>query len=522
MKKIYSLFAFAALCFGGRAMAQPTWADDVAPILYAKCTTCHNPTGIAPFSLMTYADASSMSYNIQQAVTAGRMPPWPPDTTYSRLAHERILKSSERQSILNWISAGTPSGNLSNAPTPPTYSSAGQIVNPDVSVQMPTYTVSSTTDIYRCFVMPAGNTQNEYITELEVLPGNRSIVHHVLVYGDAASTCVTLDNNDPGPGYTNFGGPGSNTATLIGAWVPGQTVYTLPAGMGIQLAANSYIIIQVHYPAGAVGQTDSTRVQMKFSSGTVRNVSLAPVLNHAGNMTDGPLYIPANTTQTFHEQASVAINATVLSVAPHMHLIGKSIKTWAVDPNNDTIPFISIPDWNFMWQGSYSLPRLVKVPFGSTLYSEAFYDNTSNNDLNPNNPPQLVTAGEATTDEMMLTYFAYTPYQPGDENIIVDSAAVLASGPQIMNDIAKTAQLYAPYPVPAAESVTASFFLPEKGRAKLELIDINGNRVALIADEEMPAGYSTKQVGLTSIAHGTYLLRLTHNGITRTKKIVKE
>jgi len=520
MRKILPLFLLL-LAAGARLGAQPTWADDVAPILYANCTKCHNPNGIAPFSLLTYNDASSMSFYIGNAVASGLMPPWPPDTNYSRLAHERILKASERQAIIDWVMNGSPSGNLSNAPTPPTYTGSAEIITPDLVSQMPNYTVGSSTDIYRCFVVPSNLPQNEFITEVEVLPGNRSIVHHVLVYQDVANTCITLDNNDPGPGYTSFGGPGSSTATLVTGWVPGQGKYTLPGGMGIELQANANIIMQIHYPAGAIGQTDSTRVQFKFSGGSVRNVSLLPILNHDYNMTDGPLFIPANTIQTFHEQETAFLTASVLTVAPHMHLLGKSIKSWAVDPNGDTIPFISIPEWQFMWQGFYNFRQPVKVPAGSQLFAEAVYDNTSNNLYNPNTPPQNVSAGEATTDEMMIVYFAYTPYQSGDENIIIDS--ILLSAPPVMNDIVRTAQLYQPYPTPSSGNVNVQYFLPEKGSLTLELFDLGGRRVRLLENEQdAPAGFGTHLLSLEALSPGTYLLQLRHNGITRTKKIVRE
>lgn len=502
-----------------RAEAQPTWADNVAPVLFANCTKCHNPNGIAPFSLLTYNDASTMSFYIGNAVGIGKMPPWPPDTTYQRYAHERILSATDKQTILDWVNAGAPSGNLSNAPPAPTYPAGAQMPSPSHTAQMPAYTVSASTDLYRCFVVPSGLSQDEYITEIEVVPGNRSIVHHVLVYQDVANTCITLDNNDPGPGYTSFGGTGSNTATLIFGWVPGQGVYQLPPNMGIKLLANTNIIAQIHYPAGANGQTDSTKVLFRFSSGVVREVGLTPALNHVTNMTDGPLYIPADSVVTFHEQEMAQLNATVISVAPHMHLLGRDIRSWAITPNNDTVPFIHIPNWNFMWQGSYTLRQLVHIPFGSQLYAEATFDNTSSNLYNPNNPPQPVSAGEATTDEMMLVYFAYTQYQPGDEFIITDSTAFVTI-PETQNTIAKTAQLYDPYPVPANDDVAVSFFLPSSGKVQLALFDLTGKLAMELAAEDLPAGFGAKRFNTSALAPGNYLLRLEHNSTVRTKKIV--
>jgi hypothetical protein len=519
MKK--SLLAFSLL-FSAFVSAQtgPYWAEDVAPILYTNCTKCHNPSGIAPFSLMTYSDAVNNASDIQQAVVGRTMPPWPPDTAYRRFMHERILSPQEIQTIDAWVTNGTQQGNLANAPTPPVYTGAPEIPTPDLTVQIPTYTVNTASDLYRCFVMPSNVPQTEYITKLEVIPGNRNIVHHVLVFQDQSNTCYTLDANDPGPGYTWFGDVGSATATLIGAWVPGQSAYELPSGMGIRLNANANIIIQVHYPGGTFAQVDSTQVRFTYSSGSVRQVYLDPVLNHSTSLTNGPLFIPADSIKTFYAQESASIDATVISVAPHMHLIGHKIHSYAVDPNGDTIPFISIPDWDFHWQGFYNYQMPLHIPQGSTLYAEATYDNTSANPHNPNNPPQNVSAGEATDDEMMIIYFAYLYYQPGDENIVIDSS-ILASAPETFPSVVQTPQLYAPYPVPAnGQDLHVDYFLPKAGETTLELVDATGKVVQTIFLDHAGAGFNTATLATQGLASGAYVLKLTSGGTVKTKAIV--
>lgn len=513
------LFVFAFITAQNNfAQTGPYWAEDVASILYANCTKCHNQNGIAPFSLLTYSDAANEASNIQQAVTGRTMPPWPPDTSYTRFAHERTLSQSEIQIIDDWVNNGMQQGNMANAPTPPVYTGAAEIANPDLVSQMPVYTVNAATDLYRCFVMPSGLTQNEFITKVEVLPGNRNIVHHVLVYQDAANTCITLDNADPGPGYTSFGGVGSNTAELVAGWVPGQGMYQLPANMGIQLDAGTNIIMQIHYPGGTFSQVDSTQVRFTFSSGTVRQVTLAPVINHWSNMTNGPLYIPADSVKTFHAQELVTLDATIISIAPHMHLLGREISSFAIDPTGDTIPLINIPSWNFHWQGFYNYRQPVHVPVLSTLHAYATYDNTSSNPWNPSSPPQNVSAGEATTDEMMVIYYAYLNYQPGDENIIVDST-LLASMPDSFPSVVATPQLYSPYPVPAAGSeLNVQYFMPVAGNAVIELIDATGKSVR-VQSTAAYAGFNQVKFNTADLAAGTYVVKLTSGNYIRSKTI---
>ncbi|CAN5252905.1 hypothetical protein BH09BAC5_BH09BAC5_06100 [soil metagenome] len=509
------------LCTGLIAQTGPYWATDVAPILYQHCTSCHNASGIAPFALITYADAFPNAPDMANDVSNHIMPPWPPDTSYTRFCHERILSSTEIQTIVDWANNGAQPGNLASAPTPPTYNSTAEITNPDLVTQMPLYTVNTATDLYRCFVMPTNVSTTEYITQIEVIPGNRSIVHHVLVYQDQANTCVNLDNADPGPGYTNFGGVGSNTATLIAGWVPGQTMYSLPNNMGIKLLSNTNLIFQVHYPGGTFNQVDSTQVRMTFSSGAVRNVSLDPIINHYTSLTNGPLYIPADSVKTFYAQENVTLDATVISVAPHMHLIGHNMTNYAVTPLGDTIPLIQINNWDFHWQGFYNFRQPVHVPYGSVLYAHAEYDNTDNNVQNPNSPPQNVYVGEATTDEMFIVYYAYLPYQLGDENIIIDST--LAVQEHSYSDLIKSPQLYNPSPVPAVngDNVTVSFFLPNKTIVRMELMDAAGRIISVpVNDVETSAGFGKSQVNTAGLAKGSYFIRLTADGNVKTKTLI--
>jgi hypothetical protein len=520
MKKLIA-FVFAAVSTMQLTAQAPTWADDVAPIFYANCTRCHNPSGIAPFSLMTYADAMQVTQSVQTSVQSRTMPPWPPDPAYQRFTHERLLSAQEIQTIVDWVDSGAVAGNLSQAPAPPVYTGNSQMPSPDMVSQMPLYTVNASADLYRCFVIPSGLANDEFITKVEVLPGNRSIVHHALIYQDAANTCINLDNADPGPGYTSFGGVGSNTATLVTGWVPGQGMYELPAGMGIRLLANTNIIMQIHYPAGTFNQLDSTQVRFTFASGTVRDVTLNPVLNYWSTLTNGPINIPPNTTRNYHAQYTVSSDVTVLTVAPHMHLIGRSIISFAIDPNGDTIPFINIPDWNFHWQGFYNFRQLIRVPAGSVLHADAFYDNTSNNPWNPSFPPIQVNAGEATNDEMLVVYFAYMPYQAGDENIIVDSTLISGEAELVSPELpVQTPQLYAPYPVPAQGITTFSFFLPEAGQTAASVVDAQGRTVLVLSSGSMNAGFHQFQHDFTTMAAGTYFIRLEQNGIVRTKPFV--
>lgn len=518
MKKL--LLVVMVLCgFGDKVYSQtgPTWAENVACILYSRCTSCHNPAGIAPFSLMNFADASGAAMGILDAVQNKRMPPWPPDADYRSFAHERVLTDTEKQILIDWVNNGSPQGDPANAPVPPVYTNQEMIQNPDLVSAMTQYTIPPMTqDLYRCFVIPSGTTIDQFITALEVVPGNRQVVHHVLVYQDTANTTVVLDSLDPFPGYTSFGGVGSSTAKLLGAWVPGAEANFLPAGMGIPLPAGAKIILQMHYPMGSSLQMDSTKVNFTLTANpATREVTVAPVLNHGFTLSNGPLFIPADSVRTFNAQLVNPINVTLLAVAPHMHLIGRSIVAYAVSFPQDTIPLIRIPNWDFHWQGAYHFRQPVRVPAWAQFKSEAIYDNTVNNPFNPSIPPQDVSLGEATTDEMMLIYFYFTPYQPGDENIIVDTSTAVPvyNGCNFVTSITANAGVLKGvycYPVPATESIIID--LPGQNIYTIEVYDALGRCVRM--EKQV---LNDKQWDVSELEPGVYQL-LVSTESTRTSR----
>lgn len=508
----------------------PAWSTDIAPILFNNCASCHRPSGIGPFNLLTYNDAVSRASTIYSAVTSRYMPPWPPNPKFSRLAHERLLSDAEIKKIQDWVSGGKPQGDPNLAPPPPTFNPDGDLAGtPDMVSQIPTFTSTATGgDVYQCFVVPSGLNTEKFISAFEAIPGNREIVHHVLVYADTSGDCAALDAAHNGPGYVSFGGVGSNNATLIGGWVPGTQPLQMPDSFGIRIAANADIVIQIHYPQGSSGKVDSTKIKFYFSSlptNNIRPVRIDAVLNHQGAFctlvpNDG-LRVPANQTKKYTEFSNISSlvgNITLLGVAPHMHLIGRSINAYGVH-QGDTLKFIDIPSWDFSWQGFYLFRKMMKVPQGTTLYSEAFYDNTSNNPFNPSNPPQLVTAGEATTDEMMLTFFIWSDYQPGDENKFIDTSTPVAVN--IKSQPAYAAQeLFAPYPNPAGNSIYIKYYLQSATDVTFSITDLQGRLIKeLPEDVHSTQGYHVAPVDVSGIPTGMYLLQMRTSGKALTQKL---
>src|SRR5687767_11128195 len=141
-----------------------TWAENAACIFYSNCTKCHFPGGPGPFSLIDYANAYAARYAIKDAILSDYMPPWPPNENYQTYAHERLITQQEKDILVAWVDQGALEGNTSLAPTPPSFSAAGsQLPQIDFSGGIGNFTNVATQDDYRCFLIPTGFTQDEYI-----------------------------------------------------------------------------------------------------------------------------------------------------------------------------------------------------------------------------------------------------------------------------------------------------------------------------------------------------------------------
>lgn len=519
MKQKLILLLGLGLASASMQAQTPTWADDVAPILYTHCTSCHHNGGIGGFPLMTYTEASVPYIDIPNATFSKEMPPWKPDPNYRHFKDENVLTSQQIQTLTDWVAGGWPQGNPANAPQAPVYNPITQLSQIDQTIQCPTYTVTTATDEYRSFVVPAGNTSTVYVNAVEVIPGNSAIVHHVILYYDPTNYPITLDQNSPGPGFVSYGvGPLNSSGIWLGGWAPGQRVVNFPSNMGFKIPANANFVIEVHYAPGSQGMSDSTKVNLKYTPTTtgIREAYMQPFLDYGSTMTDGPLSIPANVVKTFHHQRNVPSTISLLGLFPHMHKVGSAYNSYA-KKGTTIIPLIDIPSWDFHWQGNYTVQQPVKIDAGSTIYGAATFDNTTNNPDNPNNPPQVVTAGELTTEEMMLLILTYAIYQTGDENIILDST-LLNTKIQDLN-FTKSLSLY---PNPAKDLIHYSFDNPNTQEYEIALINALGT---IVEERKMKITQDKSVSGLMNLKaypEGVYFLRIVAGDKMGMQKIVKE
>jgi hypothetical protein len=389
----------------------PTFSKDVAPIFQAHCQNCHHPGDIAPFSLLTYGDAAAHAGAIKLMTRSRQMPPWKPVDGCGVFDQPRVLSASEIDTIGKWVDAGAPAGNLNDLPRPLTFDSNWVLGQPDLVLSYPeSYTPPATGDMYRCFPIPTELTQDQYVSAVDVHPGDRGEVHHVIAYIDTDGSSQKLDENDPGPGYTSFGGPGFSVtnvnAATLGGWAPGSRPIMLPDGIAYSLPAASRVVLQVHYhPHDAKPKPDRTEIGIYFAKTKPKKLlRILPLINTT-------FTIPPNDAN-YLVTASLPIPMPVAThlwlVAPHMHLLGRKMNVTAGKPNGTFDCLININDWDFNWQGLYRFKDAVALPVGTRLSLGAYYDNSRDNWRNPNDPPKSVSWGESTTDEMCIAFLGIT------------------------------------------------------------------------------------------------------------------
>jgi hypothetical protein len=403
------------------AWAEDSFARDIAPILAAKCGQCHRPKDIAPFAVGTYEAVEAWKDDIKRVLVDGTMPPWKPVAGFGEFRGDFSLTAEEKQRIIAWIDAGAPLGDPADLPAPPeeTEWSLGQ---PDLTLTMAEpYEPPRGRDMYRCFVLPTDFATTKFISAVDILPGDRRYVHHVILYVDPTGESEQLDAKEPGPGYTCFGGPGTEISAAdvlggnslsLGGWAPGTRASHLPQGVGMQLPSKARIVMQVHYYARGGTAPDQTRVGLYFNKTTVeRRLLFVPVvpLDSRGRV---DMTIPAGAadhTITTEFLVPPFYDAKLVNIFPHMHLLGRKIKADLIGLDGRVAaPLVYIDNWDFNWQGPYTYNSEVSLRALQRVRLACTYDNSVNNPRNPNNPVKTVRWGEGTEDEMCLVFLGLT------------------------------------------------------------------------------------------------------------------
>lgn len=391
------------------ANSELSYSKDIAPLFMNRCVVCHQPAGVAPFSLATYEDVKKRLPTVDAVLAAGVMPPWKPTPGYASFSGERCLSPEEKESIHKWIEQGAAAGDLSTAPAIPAeiVQSSGQWKNgqPDLIIKMDkAYKVPADgPDVYRCFVFPLGLDSVKFVSHVEFHPGNPKVVHHALFFLDNTGTARKKDAADSEPGFASFGGPGFLPTGALGGWAPGNSMLPLPDGVARLLRQGSDLVVQMHFHPDGKEELAQSEIGIYYVKKPPKTLLLPLTIRSR------KIDIPAGEKNyTVNASSTVPADFDLLQVTPHAHLLCREIICDATTPDGLKLPLIWIKNWDFNWQEQYAYKKPVHLPAGTVLNAKFVYDNSSDNYRNPHNPPQRVTWGEQTTDEMALIFFGGT------------------------------------------------------------------------------------------------------------------
>jgi hypothetical protein len=390
--------------------ADPDFSRDVAPILHRHCASCHRPGEIGPFPLLGYADAAKRAKHLAEVVSEGRMPPWKAEEQALGFKDERRLTDVEKRTLARWAESGAKEGDPKAAPAPPAFPQGWTLGQPDLVLKMtkPFPVPATGRDVYRVFAIPIPIDADKTVAAVEFRPGNPKVVHHALLFLDALGQARKKDVD--GTGFGGFGGLGILPTGGLGGWVPGATPRFLPEGVGLYLRKGSDLVLQVHYHPSGKEETDQSQLGLYFTKKPAEKIATGLAISARG------LYIPAGEKRkkVTAESPALPVDANLIGISPHMHMIGREMRVWAELPGGKTEQLIWIKDWDFNWQGSYQYAEAFRLPKGTVVKLEAFYDNSKDNPQNPSDPPKPVRWGEQTTDEMCLLGLQLTADSPAD------------------------------------------------------------------------------------------------------------
>ena len=381
-----------------------TYSRDIAPVLIAHCAECHRPGEVAPFSLLSYEDAEKRAKWITEVTSSRLMPPWKAEPDHGRFLGERRLSAAQIDLFQAWTDAGMPEGDAADLPPRPTFTSGWRLGEPDIILSAPTsVTVAADgPDVFQHWVIPFDIPEDKMMVAFEFRPGNPAVVHHAVLLMDTMGAGRAKDAETPAPGYTTFGSIGIPVGGVLGVWTPGMTPRFLPKDTGFAIPAGADLIMQLHLHPDGKQETDRSSLALYFADKPLKKmIARAPFVT-------GTILIDIPAGENRHKvtaEVTLPADITIVSLLPHMHLIGQEMELTATLPDGSVEPLIWIRDWNFYWQDNYVYRKPVHLPKGTRLEMVSYYDNSASNPFNPSQPPHRVLFGNDSDDEMCFGIF---------------------------------------------------------------------------------------------------------------------
>jgi peroxiredoxin len=385
------------------ATGEISYSETIAPILLKNCFGCHQPGQIGPFSMSRYTKVRGWSEMIREVVLTKRMPPWHADPHYGEFSNDRSLTIQEKQQLLAWIDADCPRGegddplevafnNLQSQKESGASESQWKLGEPDhvLSLKKPMYIPANGVFPYMYEKLVSPVEEDVWLRGVEILPGNRSVLHHCLVF-------IRYPKNS---GYKKDDDEGGVKGCFAG-YVPGYEPGFYPLNSGKFVPKGSTFIIQMHYTATGKEEVDDTRIGLYLADSTPQYEFKTK------SAFDTEFKIPAGSSNHITSGTYRFENDAILhDLNPHMHYRGSWFRYVLALPDGTESTLLSTPNYDFNWQTTYRLKNPLNIPAGSVLRCEGAFDNSAQNPFNPD-PTKTVGFGEQTYDEMFIGYFSF-------------------------------------------------------------------------------------------------------------------
>ncbi|HTS34678.1 MAG TPA: tetratricopeptide repeat protein [Candidatus Solibacter sp.] len=434
---VATLSALTALSLCGAPLArtqnspsptpQVTFNRDIAPVIFHSCSMCHRPGEAAPFSLLTYSDVKRHARQIADVTRARTMPPWLPEPQPLKFADELRLTATEISLIQRWVDDGAVEGAASDLPPAPKFVEGWQLGQPDLILKAakPLTLPPQGTDTYWNFIFPVPIQETKWVKAVEIRPGDKRYVHHANILVDRYGASR---KREAVPG-TGFGGMEIRIESQVFDpdshllfWKPGTVPVPEPEGMALRLDKGTDLILNTHLQPSGKTEIIQPSIGLYFTS---QPATKLPMLLQLEN--DAKLDIPAGEKDfVVTDDFTLPIDVDLMAIYPHAHYLGKDIQAFATLPDGTKKTLIHIPNWNLNWQAVYRYAEPVRLPRGTTVSLRYTYDNSEDNPLNPNHPPERVVGGNRSSDEMCHLWLQVLPVNfdstKGDPRMMLQEA----------------------------------------------------------------------------------------------------
>ncbi len=395
----------------------PTFSKDIAPIIYQHCASCHRAGEIAPMSLLSYDEVRPWAAAIRTKVATGAMPPWHSAAPRGQFSNDRRLSDAEKDLIMRWAAGGAPKGDVKDQPPLPVFEEKWEIGKPDAIITMPEPYVVPASGVlaYQNIMVPTNFTEDKWVQAIEVRPGTRSVVHHILVFANGGRPIRAFAQIVPEMPRRERSGAREQDPkkieALIATTAPGTNAMVFQPGTAMRLPAGATIRFQIHYTTNGTEARDRSSIGLIFAKHPPeKEMHTSAFFNPRLVLPAGAADVPVPSAIQFDHDVHLT------ALFPHTHLRGKSWDYRIVYPDGRTESILPVPNYDFNWQTYYIFANPLAVPKGSKLEAVAHFDNSVNNPSNPD-PTKEVHWGEQTWDEMQYTGINYTvddesPKQP--------------------------------------------------------------------------------------------------------------